>query len=232
MKNAALKKVGARKTRVLVVDDHPLFRSGLVQLVNRQPDLACCGEAATAAEALAGLRSHEPELVLMDLRLGSDDGLELIKIVKAQKPQLAILVISQFDETLYAQRALRAGAGGYLMKEEATEEVLTAIRAVRAGELYVSRRMSVLMLRKSLEERPGSPRTGMQSLTDRELQVFQLLGAGMSTRQIAESFHLSVKTIETYRQNIKNKLGLHDGAALLRCATDWVRRQTPPAPLS
>jgi DNA-binding NarL/FixJ family response regulator len=230
MKKPARKKAGPSKTRVLVVDDHPLFRSGLVDLVNRQPNLTCCGEVDSAAKALESLRQKEPDLILLDLRLGQDDGLELIKALKVQRPASAILVISQYDETLYAQRALRAGASGYLMKEEATDEVLTAIHAVLAGELYVSRTMSVLLLRKSLEERPGSARTGVQSLTDRELQVFQMLGAGMGTRQIAESFHLSVKTIETYRQNIKNKLQLPDAAALVRQARQYVGNAHTPAP--
>jgi len=219
-----------RKARVLVVDDHPLFRDGLVQLINRQPDLTCCGEAGTAADALAALSLHKPDLALLDLRLGSADGLDVIKSFKAQCASVLILVLSQSDEALYAERALRAGASGYVMKEEATEEVLLAIRTILKGETYVSRKIAALVLHKLLRQTPDSPEVGIQSLTNRELQVFQLLGSGNGTRQIAQALNLSVKTIETYRGNIKNKLGFKDGADLVRQAKGWVEGNPPPRP--
>jgi len=218
------KKVSApAKTRVLVVDDHPLFRDGLVQLINRQRDLICCGQAGNSAAALAALKAHRPEFLILDLRLGQEDGLEMVKSCKAQFPSIAILIISQFDEAIYAERALRAGARGYLMKEEATEEVIKAIRSILDGELYVSRKMSVVVLHKLLTQQPQSASSGVESLTDRELQVFQFLGSGCSTRQIADSLHLSVKTIETYRENLKHKLNLVSGVELVRHARGWVQ---------
>lgn len=212
-----------RKTRILVVDDHPLFREGVVRMIDRQSHLICCGEADTVESAKEAVIECNPDMVIMDLRLGSGDGLELIKSVRAQVANLPILVLSQSDEGFYAERALRAGANGYLMKAEATEEVLTAIRTVLSGELYVSRRMSVLVLHKLLDRRTEQRQIGVENLTDRELQVFQSLGAGLSTRQIAQQLHLSVKTIETYRENIKHKLALLTGAELVRAATVWVQ---------
>src|SRR6266478_5591491 len=209
---ASSSRSSGHKTRILVVDDHPLLREALVQLLNRQQNLTCCGQAGTAADAVAAMHAHKPELVLLDLRLGKSDGLELIKSFKAEYPGVAILVVSQFDEALYAERALRAGANGYLMKEEATEEVLIAIRTILDGECYVSRKMAVLVLHKLLKQKPGAPGIGVENLSNRELQVFQLLGSGSSTRQVAEALHLSVKTIETYRENLKNKLHFKDGA--------------------
>jgi len=205
------------------VDDHPLFRDGLVQLINRQRDLICCGQAGTSAAALTAMEVHCPDFILLDLRLGQEDGLELIKSCKARCPSIAILVISQFDEAIYAERALRAGARGYLMKEEATDEVIRAIRSILDGELYVSRKMSVVVLHKVLKQEPQSASIGVESLSDRELQVFQLLGSGASTRQIANSLHLSVKTIETYRENLKHKLQFSNGVELVRHARAWVQ---------
>jgi DNA-binding NarL/FixJ family response regulator len=212
-----------RKARVLVVDDHPLYRQGVIQLINRQRDVACCGEAATAADTCRAVASSKPDLAILDVRLGQEDGLELIKVLRAQFPAVRILVLSSYEEEIYAERALRAGAKGYLMKEEATEQVLVAVRAILNGELYVSRKLNVLFLDKLLK---APARTGGQpidSLTDRELQVFQLLGAGLSTRQIAAKLNLSFKTIETHRENIKHRLGLTNAEELVRAATAWVQ---------
>ncbi len=217
------KNTGASR-RILVVDDHPLVRDGLVQLIRRQNGLLCCGEADTVQDALdAALREH-PDLVILDLRLDKGDGLELIKILKSQLPALRILVLSQLDEVLYAERVLKAGAHGYLMKEEAAKEVVTAIRMVLAGELYVSSKMSGLILRKMIESPSVRPVSGVESLTDRELQVFQMLGAGKSTRRIAAELFLSFKTVETHRENIKAKMGLADATTLIHQATIWYRR--------
>ena len=215
------------KSRVLVADDHPLLRAGVSQLINRQEDLVCCGEAHDAASTQTAVATHNPDLLLLDLRLGHGDGLEFIKSLKSQFQNLAILVFSQLDEKLYAERALRAGALGYVMKENATDEVLTAIRTVLNGDLYVSRSIAVLALHKSLRTKTDNKGLGVENLTDRELQVFQLLGAGMNTRQIAEELSLSQKTIETHRENIKQKLGLQSAPETVRYATAWVQGSPP-----
>jgi DNA-binding NarL/FixJ family response regulator len=208
--------------RILVVDDHPLLRAGLIQFISRHQDLVCCGEADSAATTHIAIADRKPDLLLLDLRLRDEDGLELLKSLKARFPDLRILVISQCDEALYAERVLRAGARGYIMKEEATEEVLFAIRSVLEGELYLSRKLAIRLVRKTIESRPALAGPGLESLTDRELQVFQLLGAGLNTRHVAERLNLSSKTIETYRENIKHKLGLAGAADLVRYATNWV----------
>jgi len=217
------KKPDARQ-RVLVVDDHPLVRDGLVQLIRRQSNLTCCGEAATVPSAQEIALNERPDLVILDLRLDKGDGLELIKILKSQLPEVRILVLSQLDELLYAERVLKAGAHGYLMKEEAAKDVLAAINAVLAGELYVSQKMSGLILRKMIASPSIRPANGVESLTDRELQIFQMLGSGKSTRRIAAELFLSFKTVETHRENIKFKMGLADATALIHQATIWYRR--------
>jgi DNA-binding NarL/FixJ family response regulator len=220
----AAKKKSDASQRILVVDDHPLVRDGLVQLIRRQNGLTCCGEADTVLYAQETALKENPDLVILDLRLDKGDGLELIKTLKSQLPKLRILVLSQLDEVLYAERVLKAGAHGYLMKEEAAKEVVTAIRMVLAGELYVSPKMSGLILRKMIESPSARPVSGVESLTDRELQVFQMLGAGKSTRRIATELFLSFKTVETHRENIKAKMGLADATSLIHQATIWYRR--------
>jgi len=218
------------KASILVVDDHPLFRKGLMLLIDRQPDLRCCGEADSVASARQAIADHKPEVVVLDLRLGNEDGVELIKTLKAQFSPLFILVVSQHDEAIYAERSLRAGASGYVMKEEATEEVLKALRTVMAGDLYVSRKMAAIILRqlfqKPSEPSPGS--VGLETLSNREMQIFQLLGAGKSTREIAEQILLSFKTVESHRENIKHKLGARGAAELVRRASEWFQNQTRP----
>lgn len=210
--------------RILVVDDHPLVRDGLVQLIRRQNGLICCGEADTLHSAEEVALREKPDLVILDLRLEEGDGLGLIKLLKSHLPALRILVLSQLDEVVYAERVLKAGAHGYLMKEEAAKEVVTAIRKVLAGELYVSPKMSGLILRKMVESPSVRPVSGVDSLTDRELQIFQMLGAGKSTRRIAAELFLSFKTVETHRENIKAKMGLADATTLIHQATIWYRR--------
>jgi DNA-binding NarL/FixJ family response regulator len=221
----------AGKASVLVVDDHPLFRHGVVLLIDRQNDLYCCGEADSVATAQAAVAAKKPRVVLLDLRLGNEDGVELIKALKARFAALHILVLSQYDEALYAERALRAGANGYVMKEEATEEVLVALRTVLAGQPYVSRKMAALVLHKMLETKPNQQGDGVANLTDRELQVFQLVGAGLSARQIAVDLHVSFKTIQTHRENIKHKLGLRTAAELVCHASAWIRGSAPTSVL-
>lgn len=213
------------KRKILIVDDHPFLREGLAQFINKQSDLMCCGEAESEAHAHTAIETYKPDLVLLDLRLGNNDGLEFIKVLKAIHPDLRILILSQHDESIYAERALAAGANGYIMKQEATNEVLCAIRTVLDGELYVSRKMSARVLQKMLENRREMSRSGVERLSDRELQVLQLLGSKMSTKEIAASLKLSGKTVETYRENLKNKLGLQNSAELIKYAEDWLKQQ-------
>ena len=225
--------MAALKARILVVDDHPMMRGGLTQLINQQIDLVCCGEAGTVAEGQSAVARLKPDLVLLDLRLKEGDGLELIKALRSQFPGLRMLVLSQYEAPHYVERALRAGALGYVVKDQAAEEVLTAIRTVLAGEVYLTRTLAARLLNTFVGTLPGTPRAGVERLTDRELHVLHLLGAGMSTRKIAIELCLSFKTIETHRENIKRKLGLHGAAELIHYASEWGReRVSVPAPLS
>lgn len=218
-----------KSSRVLVVEDHAVVREGFVALINRELDLEVCGEADGAAPALALVEKTKPDIVVLDLILRSGDGLDLLRALKERHPALPALVISMQDEEIYAERALRAGARGYLMKHSATEEFLDAIRTVLAGNIYVSRKMNIRILHRlaSGDTAPGDNLLHM--LSNRELQIFQMIGAGMSNREIAPRLGISSKTVETHRENIKHKLGLKDGVALVQSATDWLRGR--PAPL-
>lgn len=218
-----------RKKRVLIVDDQPLLREGLAQLINRQTELVCCGEADGGATAQAAVARLNPDLVILELRLGDADGLELIKSLKARFPRLGVLVLSQYDEPIYAERALRAGALGYVVKQAAAEAILRAIRTVLAGEICVSPRLAAQVLQRLVQAGPKATGGGVDSLTDREPQVFRLTGLGRSSRQIATELNLSFKTVETHRENIKHKLGLHCAADLVRYAAAWLqgRPSTP-----
>ena len=207
--------------RVLIVDDHPLYRQGLRRFIEAQAELACCGEADSPQSARQIAQETKPDLVILDLSLKREDGLELLKNLVAAAPSLRVLVLSQKDESAHAEPVLRAGALGYIMKEEATEELLTAVRTVLRGEIYVSRRLAAVILKKFLR---GTPGDGISDkLSDRELQVFQFLGAGLSTRDIATQLHLSVKTVETHRENIKHKLALDDSPSLVQAAQQWIK---------
>ena len=213
------------KARILVVDDHPMVRDGLLRLISQQTDLVWCGEAGTVLETQIEVAKHKPDLVILDLRIKGGDGLELIKSLKAQFPALRILILSQYGAPIYVERALRAGALGYVIKEQAAEEVLGAIRTVLAGEIYLASGMASLLLHKLVGTAPRAPRRALEHLTDRELHVLHLLGAGLSTRNIAAELKLSFKTIETHRENIKHKLGLRGAAELLHYAAQWEREQ-------
>jgi len=210
------------KRRILIVDDHPLYRDGLRRFIDGQPNLICCGEADCAKAAFEKVRECRPELVIIDLRLRRENGLEVIKNLLTEQPLLRVLVLSQGDETVHAELALRTGAHGYIMKEEATEELLHAITAVLHGELYVSKRLSALVLKRFFRGETDTPNL-IEKLSDRELQVFQFLGSGLSVQAIAEQLHLSVKTVETHRENIKHKLELRDAASVVQAARDWVQ---------
>ena len=215
-------KTLGNKTRILIVDDHPIVRQGLAELVNHEDDLEVCGQAEDSHEALRAIRELNPNLVVVDISLKETSGLELIKDIHSQQPDLLVLALSMHDETLYAERALRAGAMGYIMKQEATENVIAAIRKILGGEIYVSDRMASRMVRKLVAGRGEPTASPVDCLSDRELEVFHLIGKGHGTRQISERLHLSVKTIETYRAHIKDKLNLADAAELLQYAIRWL----------
>lgn len=209
------------KVRILVVDDHPFFRRGLVDWLNQQEEMVCCGEASSAAATRAACERLQPAVVLLDLQLEDGDGLDLVSELSDRYPSMRILILSHRDESIYAHRALRAGARGYVMKSEATETVLAAVRTVLSGDIHVSRSVGARVLQRLFPD-PSSSGPELARLTDRELQVFQLLGSGCGTREIATILKISPKTVETYRENLKHKLGLGDAAALLKAAAHWV----------
>ena len=212
-----------RKASVFLVDDHPLVREHLTALIQHEADLQVCGEAADAPTALSLISRQVPDLVILDISLKRSNGLELIKSLKEIWPKLPVLVLSMHDEMLYAERSLRAGALGYITKEEATVNVLSAIRKVLRGQVYLSDRMAGRMMKRmvgGVVEEGGSL---LEVLTDRELEVFQMLGRGLGTRQIAEELRLGIKTVESYRARIKEKLQLEDGNQLLQHAIQWVQ---------
>lgn len=214
------------KRTVLIVDDHPIVRQGLAQLINQEKDLAVCGQAEDAHEAIEAIRQLNPDLIIVDISLKDTSGVELIKDLKVRYPNLPILTLSMHDEAVYGERALRAGARGYIMKQEATEKVVTAIRRVLAGEVYVSDGMAAIMVSKLVGGGAGKKAgSAVDALSDRELEVFRMIGEGFNTREMAEKLHLSVKTIETYRAHIKEKLALQDASELLRTAIQWVNTE-------
>ena len=233
MKTPAPKKTAAPAAaapppprRVLLIDDHPFMRAGLAQLINAQRDLIVCGEAGNPSEAFRSLAPVKPDLVLSDLTMPGRSGLEFIKDLKAVEPNLAVLVVSMHDEVVFAERALRAGARGYIMKEAGGENLLAAIRQVLRGEVYVSPRMSSRILNDLAARRPRGSTSPIERLTDREFEVFQLIGQGKSTRDIAEQLHLSSKTVDVHRSHLKAKLGLNGATALIRHAVRWVETQS------
>lgn len=215
-----------RPARVVLVDDHPIVRKALAGVVNNDADMTVCGEADTIEAALSVIQSTTPDVAIVDLSLKGGDGLELIKDIAAQFPKLAVLVLSMREESIYAERALRAGARGYVSKEQPVSEVVEAIRKVLAGEIYLNSEMSTKLLRAMLKWPRQRPR--VEQLSDRELKVLGLIGTGLSTAQIAEQLHLSVKTIETYRERIKEKLDLSDASELLKYAIEWTHDHGVP----
>jgi DNA-binding NarL/FixJ family response regulator len=210
------------KRTILIVDDHPIVRQGLAQVINQEKDLEVCGQAEDVYEAMQAIARLNPDLVIVDIGLKDTSGMELIKDLKIQHPNLPVLTLSMYDEAVYGERALRAGAKGYVMKQEATENVVTAIRRVLAGEVYVSSGMAAKMVSRFVGGGPRTVGSPADALSDRELEVFRMIGEGFSTREMAEKLHLSIKTVETYRAHIKDKLGLQDANELLRSAIQWV----------
>ena len=218
-------QAGKDKTKVLIVDDHPIIRQGLAELINHEPDLIVCGHSEDAPDALGKIKETEPDMVIVDISLKETSGMDLTKDIKAQYPNLPVLALSMHDESLYAERMLRAGARGYIMKAEATENVVTAIRKILSGQIYVSDKMAAKMVRKLVGGSPDAGASAIERLSDRELEVFRMIGQGYGTRQIAERLHLSIKTIETYREHIKEKLNLADASELLQYAIQWTHSQ-------
>jgi DNA-binding NarL/FixJ family response regulator len=210
------------KSKVLLVDDHAILRQGLVRMISQEADLEVCGEAEEGPKAFEMVSKLRPDVVLVDISLKGSNGIELTKNLKARWPELPILVLSMHDESLYAERALRAGSLGYIMKEEAIDQVLVAIRSVLKGEIFLSEKMKSKMLQHLAGAKSKSVSSPIEHLTDRELEVFRLIGEGRSTRQIAEELRLSVRTVEAYREYIKSKLNLKNATELVQHAFHWV----------
>jgi DNA-binding NarL/FixJ family response regulator len=213
------------KFRIYIVEDHPITRSGLIQLINYQNDLSVCGFAGSVAQAIGGVEEANPDLVMVDVSLPDGHGIELVKDITARRPQARILVLSMHDEGLYAERAFRAGAAGYIMKQEPTDTVLAAVRRILNGENYLSPRMQERVLNRFAAGKPPVASSEMERLTDRELEVFELIGRGLGTRQIAAQLRLGVSTVETHRAHLKEKLDLKTGTELTRRAVEWMNNR-------
>lgn len=214
-----------RKHRLYLVEDHPITREGLAQLINYQTDLQVCGQTGRAGQAATEIPVLQPDLVILDISLGGTNGIELIKDLLRGDADLRILMLSTHDESLYAERALRGGARGYVMKHQPTAHVMTAIRQVLSGGVYLSERMRNRLLSKVVGSAPVPVASDIEQLSDRELEVFQLIGEGHSTRRIGANLHLSVSTVETYRAHIKQKLRLENATELVQHAVEWVHRR-------
>jgi|SRR6516162_4327343 DNA-binding NarL/FixJ family response regulator len=216
------RKKTKKRNRVLIVDDHPAVREALSLRIGRQPDLEVCGEAADMSEALRLTADAQPDVAVVDITLKNGDGIDLIKRIRDRDGHVRILVWSMHSESLYAERALRAGALGYINKDQATDRIVEAIRRVLAGKVWLSEAMAERMLRRAIGTvRQAVTRSPLGALADRELEVFQLIGQGVKTAEIARRLHLSIKTVETYRDRIRQKLDLADGTKLVHFATQW-----------
>lgn len=213
-----------RMKRILLIDDHPIMRHGLAQLISAENDMQVCAEASSGAEAMVAIEQYKPDLVIVDLTLKDKHGLEVIKDIQALHPKQLIIVLSMHDESLYAERSLRAGARGYVMKEVASDNLIQAARRVLGGGIYLSEKMSGIMLEMMAGQRKQATKNPLERLTDRELEVFQLIGEGMGTRQIASQLHVSERTVDAHRAHIKEKLQLADGHAVVSQAVRWVEQ--------
>ncbi len=211
------------KTRVVIVDDHPMLRERIAQLIGKEPDMTVCGEADNIQQALECIRDSQPDIAVVDITLKGSSGLELIKNLKAHGINTPVLVLSMHDESLYADRALRSGARGYITKHEGSEAVMAAIRCVLSGKVYLSEDHTAKILNRLTEKGARSATPSMDLLTDRELEVFQMIGLGRTSREIAETLHLGTKTVDTYRERIKQKLHLKNAAELYHRATEWIQ---------
>jgi DNA-binding NarL/FixJ family response regulator len=218
-------KTNEKKTQVLIVDDHPVVRDGLTTIINHEPDMNVCGEADDAHQALKAATELKPDVVIVDISLKSSDGIELTKSIKAGHPKLSVIVLSVHDESVYAERALLAGAKAYLMKDAVSENIVTAIRTVLSGEIYVSSTISKKFLHKIAGDKAGMTKTPIETLSDREFEIFRLIAEGHKASQIAKNLHLSVKTVETYRGRLKEKLNLDSASELLQYAIKWAKSE-------
>jgi DNA-binding NarL/FixJ family response regulator len=223
--NAIASRKARKRTTILLVDDHPMVRERLSEIINREPDLAVCGEAEDRSEALQKVERQRPGLVIVDLTLKTSDGLELIKDIRSRWPALRMLVVSMHDESLYAERVLRAGALGYITKQEATRKILLAIRRVLAGEIYLNERIATQIIRRLTAPAGPVAASPADLLADRELQVFELTGRGLSIAEIASRLHIAVKTVETYRARIRDKLKLRTSSEFLQLAISWLPKR-------
>lgn len=212
-------------TRIHIVDDHPIVRQGIAQLINREADLEVCAEAGSAEDALEAIAADPPDMVIIDISLSGISGIELTKTLKKRYPQVRVLVISMHDETLHAERALRAGAKGYIMKQEATDNILTAIRRIKAGDFYLSDAMQARIFNRLADNGEGISSSPVADLSDRELEIFRLIGMGLGTGEIARKLNRSVKTVEAHRANIKDKLDIRSAPELVRFAVQWVENE-------
>ena len=215
----------AKTYKVLVIDDHPVFRKGIVALLGEEENLTICGEAEDAMKALGAMRRLEPDIAVVDISMPGTNGIELTKSMLSERPDLKILVLSMHDETLYALRALRAGAKAYVMKAEAMDYVSEAIKKIIGGGIFVSPRFSERLVFRAVQSMEGGMGSPVDRLSDREMEVLHLLGKGFGTREIAAELHLSIKTIETHRMHIKDKLDFRDASEMVRFAIDWVGQQ-------
>jgi DNA-binding NarL/FixJ family response regulator len=211
----------SRRNKIFLIDDHPIVRQGLALLIDREVDLEVCGDAPGAPSALSALASVEPDLIILDISLNGPDGLDLLKTIRLKDPHVPVLVLSMHDESTYAERSLRAGANGYIMKQEAAEKVLIAIRRILGGEVYLSERLTNKMLQQIVRGTDPVRNSPMSKLSDRELEIYRLIGSGHATRQIADELHISVKTVESYQAHIKVKLSLRSARELVQHAIEW-----------
>ena len=219
------RSTGTARKQILVVDDHPMMRTGLAQIVNAQPGLEVFGEAGSPAEALEQLAPKLPDLIMADLTMKGGSGFEFIREVQARHPELPVLVVSMHDENVYAERALRAGARGYIMKEESPDQLITAILRVLDGGIYLSENMSTLLLRSFTNAKSRSAKSPLQCLTDREFEIYQIIGRGKTTEEIAALLRISPQTVDVHRAQIKDKLNLKSGTALVHHAVQWVETE-------
>ncbi len=221
MPNKSVEKLNEKKYKIFVVDDHPIVRQGIAQLINQEEDMMLAGEAGDASEALKGIDKIKPDLVTVDISLKGSSGIELTKSILLNHPKMPILIISMYDEPLYGERVLKAGAKGYLIKQEAIDNVVTAIRKVLSGEIYLSEKMRDSLVHKFVKGKTSVTGSPLETLTDRELEILQLIGQGLSTHKISEDLHISVKTVESHYSNIKNKLNLKNAHELIQYAIKW-----------
>lgn len=216
---------GSRRVRILIVDDHPVMREGLVRVLEREAGLRVCAEAASIPEALAAITTAKPDLAIVDISLGGQNAIELIKDIKVRHPQLPLLVHSMHDEAVYAERSLRAGASGYVMKQEPPQQLLAAVRRVLDGEIYLSENMTRELVRRTAIGGRNEGASSLHQLSDREFEIFEMLGRGLQIKEIAGLLHLSAKTVHSHRERLKEKLQLRSSASVVRRAIQWAESQ-------